>query len=217
MTGLPALKQFDLIAGIDVHLTVLPGPPPLVAPIPNPFVGIFFDPEDYSPDGASVRVQGFPRVCAGSAAKAVPPHLPLLGPFFKPPSNDGELFMGSSTVGADGNPLGYGGLMVLTCSDFGQPAPLRPGKSTRSSLYVPFCSFAIPIPHGAPVLVGGTPTITFGSVLRIAKTVQGRTTRWLWDADVPLHEWDPDDEPITWLFDPKRSPRPRACKAINTK
>jgi RHS repeat-associated protein len=166
VTGLPALKQFDLVAGIDVHLTILPGPPPFVAPLPNPFVGFFFDPQAFVPSNASVRVQGLPRACAGSAVKAMPPHLPLAGPFFKPPANDGELFMGSSTVGADGSPLGYGGMPVLTCTDFGTPAPVRPGKSTRPSLYLPK-SFAIPIPHGAPVLVGGTPTITLGTLQKV--------------------------------------------------
>ncbi|MCA9701355.1 MAG: RHS domain-containing protein, partial [Myxococcales bacterium] len=30
---------------------------------------------------------------------------------------------------------------------------------------------------------------------RIAKRFLGRTTRWLWDGDVPLHEWTETDEP----------------------
>ena len=47
---------------------------------------------------------------------------------------------------------------------------------------------------------------------RIAKTHGDRTTRWLWDGDVPLHEWSEARDgaravasaPITWLFEPDR-------------
>ncbi len=43
---------------------------------------------------------------------------------------------------------------------------------------------------------------------RVSKTYKGRVTRWVWDGDKPLHEWQElvldgqnTDEVITWLFD----------------
>ena len=42
---------------------------------------------------------------------------------------------------------------------------------------------------------------------RVSKRHQGRTTRWVWDGDVPLHEWVQEAGPapslITWLFEPE--------------
>jgi hypothetical protein len=85
--------------GIDTHIVMLPTPAgPSPTPIPHPFVGLMFDPNDYLPGkGATVLINGQPRSTVGSAAKGAP-HIPMGGPFLKPPSNDGELFMGSSTV-----------------------------------------------------------------------------------------------------------------------
>jgi RHS repeat-associated protein len=37
---------------------------------------------------------------------------------------------------------------------------------------------------------------------RVAKRQEGREVRWLWDGDVPLHEFRSGEEPITWTFDP---------------
>lgn len=36
---------------------------------------------------------------------------------------------------------------------------------------------------------------------RISKTFQGKTTRWVWDGNVPLHEWVDTETVTTWLFD----------------
>jgi RHS repeat-associated protein len=43
---------------------------------------------------------------------------------------------------------------------------------------------------------------------RVTKRYAGRTTHWVWDGDVPLHEWVdapqlPASPPITWLFEPE--------------
>ncbi|HEX6243668.1 MAG TPA: RHS repeat-associated core domain-containing protein, partial [Polyangiales bacterium] len=38
---------------------------------------------------------------------------------------------------------------------------------------------------------------------RIAKSHGGTTTRWLWDGNVPLHEWVEPERPTTWLFEPE--------------
>ena len=45
---------------------------------------------------------------------------------------------------------------------------------------------------------------------RVEKRVGDRATRWLWDGNVPVHEWreggsaEEEDELITWLFEPAR-------------
>ena len=36
---------------------------------------------------------------------------------------------------------------------------------------------------------------------RISKTYQGKTTRWVWDGNVPLHEWTEESDVTTWLFE----------------
>ena len=130
----PAIKHFDPVVGIDTHIVMFPTPAgPLPTPIPHPFVGLMFDPNDYLPGkGATVLINGLPRSTVGSAAKGAP-HIPMGGPFIKPPGNDGELFMGSSTVLVEGEPMGFAGLPVLTCQDIGNPAPARANKSVMGS------------------------------------------------------------------------------------
>ena len=159
----PALKHLDPIVGVDLHLVQPPGPVPPI-PLPHPYVGMIFDPVDYLPMlGATVWVNALPRAQAGSAGMATPPHIPLGGMFPKPPMSESEMFMGSSTVSADGDAMSYNGLQVLSCQDVGMPAPLRPKGSGAKSLFLPV-STALAIPGGAPVLVGGAPTISLASL-----------------------------------------------------
>ena len=161
MGGPPALKHLDLVMGLDTHIILIPTPAgPIPTPIPHPHIGFLFDPLDYVPMmGATVKVNGLPRAVAGTPGQALPPHIPMGGPFAKPPTNESEMFMGSKTVHADGEPLSYAGLPVLSCQDIGMPAPPRPKKkSMAKSLMLPV-SVVLPIPSGPPVLVGGPPTI----------------------------------------------------------
>lgn len=166
---MPAAKMMDPIVGLDIHMIQPPGPvPPL--PIPHPFIGMLFDPMDLVPFvGATVMVNGMPRAIAGTAAKATPPHIPMGGVFVPPPpGNEGEMFMGSSTVDFDGDPASSALLPALTCQTIGMPAPFRmnPKKKTKmKSLQLPL-SIVIPIPLGLPVLVGGPPTISIMGMLQ---------------------------------------------------
>ena len=165
----PALKHLDPIVGVDLHLVQPPGPVPPV-PLPHPYVGMIFDPVDYLPLlGATVWVNGLPRAQAGSAGTATPPHVPLGGMFPKPPMSEAEVFMGSSTVSVDGDAMAYNGMQVLSCQDVGMPAPVRPKGSGAKSLFLPV-STALAIPAGAPVLVGGAPTITLSNLGMAAAT-----------------------------------------------
>jgi YD repeat-containing protein len=156
---MPAVKHLDPIIGIDVHIVQPPGPVPPV-PVPHPYVGMMLDPADYIPGiGATVYINGLPRVTAGTAGLPMPPHLPIGGMFIKPPTSESQMFLGSQTVVADDNPLGYAPLPVLSCQDIGMPAVMRPRKkSLPKSLMLPTTQ-VIPIPAGPPVLVGGPPSL----------------------------------------------------------
>ena len=100
---MPAAKHGDPQLGVDIHLCTTPVPTPL----PTPHISVVFDPFDYIPIiGATVTVCGMKRATAGTAGMVV--HIPPGFPFApKFPDTDDELFMGSSTVIADGDPFSY--------------------------------------------------------------------------------------------------------------
>jgi YD repeat-containing protein len=170
-----AIKHLDPVLGIDIHLIVTPAG--VVVPIPHPHLGIFFDPFDYIPIiGATVFINGLPRVQAGTAGITLPPHFPIGGAFARPPGNESEAFMGSSTVIVDEEPFTYAGLPVLSCQDVGMPSPVRKRGPGARSLMLP-TSIALPIPSGAPVFIGGAPTISASGLA--TKVALGALTRGL--------------------------------------
>ena len=150
-------KQFDIVLGVDIHIVQPPGPVPPV-PIPHPFVGMVYDPMEFVPIlGASILANGIPRAQAGTTVQATVPHIPIGGVFVKPPSNDGEIFMGSMTVPAEGEPFPSLGSPVLTCQDAGMvsiPRLNRKSKSKPKSLILPL-SVLIPVPKGGTSTVFG--------------------------------------------------------------
>lgn len=112
---MPAAKHGDPQVGIDLHLCIVP-PSPSPVPLPAPHTSIVFDPFDYVPVlGATVTVCGMKRATAGTSATAI--HIPPGFPFAPPklPDTDDELFMGSMTVVADGDPFSYTAVPVLSC------------------------------------------------------------------------------------------------------
>jgi RHS repeat-associated protein len=150
-------KHFDPVIGIDIHILIIPPVGPV--PIPHPHIALVFDPFDYVPFiGATVKVGGLPRSTAGTAGKPIP-HIPMGGPFAKPPMNENEIFMGSVTVLADGGPLSYTAVPSLSCHDIGLIAPPRKKKPKKSFGMVLPTSVVLSIPLGMPVMVGGAPTI----------------------------------------------------------
>ncbi|MFO7179507.1 MAG: DUF6531 domain-containing protein, partial [Pseudomonadota bacterium] len=157
-----AAKHLDPIVGVDVHIILIPTPAgPVPTPIPNPYVGMVFDPFDYVPIiGATVYVNGLPRAQAGTGGIALVPHLPLGGPFGPPPpTNESEVFMGSASVAVDGDAQSHLGLPVLSCQSVGMPPPFRPKGAPPKSMVLP-TSVVLSIPMGPPVLIGGPPTIS---------------------------------------------------------
>ena len=174
----PAAKEFDIVMGVDIHI-VLPPPPAPPLPIPHPFIGIVFDPMDFIPLlGATIMVNGVPRAQAGSAAKDIPAHIPLGGTFIKPPGNEGEMFMGSATVLAEGEPFTHMAHPVLSCHDIGMIAPPRmKNKGGAKTMMLP-TSVVLPIPMGKPVLIGGPPTISLmGMAMKFGMAAVGKAAK----------------------------------------
>src|SRR5262245_27565237 len=118
---MPASKHGDPQLGIDIHMCSTPVP----APLPTPHISIVFDPFDYLPIlGTTVTVGGMKRAIAGTGGIAV--HIPPGFPFAPMlPQKDDELFMGSSTVTVDGEPMSYLAMPVLGCQIAGMFSPPR--------------------------------------------------------------------------------------------
>ncbi|SDE51130.1 RHS repeat-associated core domain-containing protein [Variovorax sp. CF079] len=153
---MPAAKHGDPQLGVDIHLCVVP-PSPSPVPLPTPHMSIVFDPFDYVPYlGATVTVCGMKRATAGTNAMVV--HIPPGFPFApKLPDKDDELFMGSATVVADGDPFSFIGVPVLGCQVAGMISPPRLKKKGKKLMLLP-TTFNLAIP--TTVFVGGPPTIS---------------------------------------------------------
>ena len=107
--GQPAAKQGDQVVAIDTHIVVIGLVP---TPVPHPFAGIVT-----GALSADVRVMGRPAATVGSTAQNTPPHVPLGGPFVKPPHNTGVVVAGSATVRVNGKPIARNGDTAMTCND----------------------------------------------------------------------------------------------------
>ncbi len=104
---LPAAKQNDQVVGVDVHILMVPSPGgPVPTPFPHPYVGML-----NLELSTTVKIMGMPAAVVGSKSQNQPPHVPCgPGPFQKPPTNLGEVMMGSTNVFiGDGSGGGGGG------------------------------------------------------------------------------------------------------------
>lgn len=104
----------------DTHIVMIPSPGgPVPTPLPHPFNGII--------DGSlssDVKIMGMAAAVAGSTATNTPPHIPQGGSFQAPPSNRGEIMLGSMTVKINGKMAARNGDTAKTCND---PADLPVG------------------------------------------------------------------------------------------
>ena len=118
--GLPAAKQGDQVLATDIHVQMVPSPGgPVPTPLPSPFVGTL--------DGelsSDVRVAGMAAATVGSTATNTPQHIPVAGPFQKPPANKATVLQGSTSVFVNGKPAARLGDPATTCND---PADLPAG------------------------------------------------------------------------------------------
>ena len=119
--GQPAARFGDQVIATDIHIVMIPSPGgPVPTPLPSPFTG--FIEENVS---TNVMIGGRPAATVGSIAINTPPHIPEGGPFQAPPTNQGEIMMGSMTVLINKKPAARNGDTALTCND---PVPLPVGK-----------------------------------------------------------------------------------------
>lgn len=117
--GAPAAKQNDQIMATDTHIVLMP-PYSTPTPLPHPFAGML-----NGGLSGNVNIGGLPAATVGSTAANQPPHVPQGGPFQKPPSNQGQVLVGSATVMINGQPAARQGDTALTCND---PADLPAGS-----------------------------------------------------------------------------------------
>jgi uncharacterized Zn-binding protein involved in type VI secretion len=103
------------VVAVDTHIVLVPTPGgPVPTPLPHPFNGTM--------SGglvASVKIAGQPAAVVGSTATNAPPHLPTPPgvSFQRPPTNQGTVFMGSTTVLIGGKAAARAGDPVTTCND----------------------------------------------------------------------------------------------------
>ena len=119
--GKPAAKMGDHIVAVDIHIVMIPAvPSPVPTPLPSPFTGIITG-------GCinTVQIMGMAAAVLGSTADNIPPHIPAGGPFQKPPTNKGQIILGSTTVLIGGKPAARAGDTAMTCND---PVDLPNGK-----------------------------------------------------------------------------------------
>ena len=112
--GQPAAKKGDQIVGIDTHLVMVPGTPPVPTPLPHPFAGII-----NGGLSSDVNIMGQPAATVDSTADNTPPHIPTPPgtSFQKPPSNKATIKLGSQTVKINGKSAARHGDVANTCND----------------------------------------------------------------------------------------------------
>lgn len=181
MPGMPVGKFGDLSIGIDVHPTVTPPSPTM----PVPHVGKVYDmmadimaavasalPKESSGGilgmacdlmkgmAPSVKVHGQWIAQAGISIVHLPAFVLHPVPLVSAMS-ESEMWMGSSTVLADGGPCSTLMHPALSCNMVGFPSIMRKGKKPKpkKALLAPTAMLTTITSAGKPVLVGGPPTI----------------------------------------------------------
>ena len=111
--GQPVAKQGDKVVGLDTHVVLVPGPgSPVPTPMPFPFSGPLT--QALSP---TVFVDDKPMATVGSGAQNAPPHIPVAGPFQRPPSNSATVKEGSATVFANDRRVARAADAAECCND----------------------------------------------------------------------------------------------------
>lgn len=110
----PAARQGDPVTGTDTHIVLMPSPGgPVPTPTPLPFAG-----QLASALSTDVFVNGLAAATVDSIAQNLPPHIPPPGgSFSKPPTNQGTVLLGSTTVLVNGKGMARVGDQVNTCND----------------------------------------------------------------------------------------------------
>ena len=111
--GRPAAKKGDQIIGVDIHIVMIPTPlGPVPTPQPSPFRGAI-----KSAVSPNVFINKKNAATLLSTANNVPPHIPIGGPFQKPPTNKSKVILGSFSVFINKKPAARANDLCLDCND----------------------------------------------------------------------------------------------------
>ena len=112
--GQPAAKQGDQIVGVDTHIVMVPGAPPVPTPLPHPFTGMI-----NGGLSSDVKIMGLAAATVDSTADNTPPHIPTPPgtSFQSPPANKATIKLGSQTVKINGKAAALNSDMAETCND----------------------------------------------------------------------------------------------------
>lgn len=160
---LPVSTHLTPVVGLDLQLATSGNPF-------HPYIGLVIDPADYIPFlGSDVYINGLKRGVSDTSGVLLTYNhrafimMPIIG-------HESVNFISSQTVFAEGTRLSPKGHMLMTCNDVGIPfsgALSKAGKKKLKftpTLFAP-TSFSIPIPTGAPVMVGGPYVPDWGGML----------------------------------------------------
>ena len=155
------------VIGLNLHLATSDNPFHL-------YISMVIDPFDHIPFlGSNVNINGLKRGVPDTSGVLITfLHIPLVGAFIMMPiiGHESMNVFSSLTVFAEGTRLSPKEHMVMTCNDMGIPfsgALSKVGKKKfkfTPTLFAP-TSFSIPIPTGAPVMVGSPYTPDWGGML----------------------------------------------------
>ncbi len=159
---------FDIMGAIMLAVTaVLPPPPAPVEvpegeepPPPPPVSVLSVATAVVSAMKPSVKVHGQWIANAGTGIQHLPAIIAHIAPVVSPMASS-EMWMGSSTVLADGGPFSTQFHPALSCNLVGFPSLFRANKPPRPkmALLAPTSMLLVITSGGKPVLVGGPPTI----------------------------------------------------------
>ena len=124
----PAARKTDPVLATDTHVVAVPSPTGSVpTPLPHPFSGTL-----QSSVSSDVLINNLGAATVGSVANNQPPHIPTPPgvSFLRPPSNQGTVQLGSTTVQINGQAAARLGDPVRTCND---PVDLPVGTITGGS------------------------------------------------------------------------------------
>lgn len=121
--GNPAANQSSMVQAVDTHVVMVPTPGgPVPTPLPHPFIGQF-----QSGLSSDVKIAGQAAATVDSIASNQPSHIPTPPgtSFQSPPSDQGKVILGSSSVKINGKQAARLSDTVETCND---PADAPVGK-----------------------------------------------------------------------------------------
>jgi uncharacterized Zn-binding protein involved in type VI secretion len=125
--GQPAAKSGDKVIAMDNHIVLVPAAAGAPVPTPTPFE---FNGTIQIGLSSNVQIMGSPAATVNSIAVNSPMHIPKSGSFKSPPSNQGTISSGSSTVNINGQAAARNGDRADTCNDPGGPS--TPGMVVAS-------------------------------------------------------------------------------------